>query len=184
MDLNDLKSGWQQAGGTLKSETDLQNMTKVKNHPSLKKIRRKLVIETLLMVSFLIIYYDWFDGDRKPLGINLLLVSSVLLIILNDIIGYIAISTPAKGANLKTYIHHFLMRIKLLSVVSVSLSFLYGISLLVFFSATITFTMKKYFIEAALVITLLLSIYFSYRIWSKWIKTLTSLSLEMEDNIK
>ena len=183
MELNDLKSGWQQAGGAHKTEADLQNMTKVKNHPALKKIRKKLVIETVLLTFFLFIYYDWFDGDRKPLFINLLLVSSVLLIIMNDIIGYISISRPARGENLKDNIQNYLTRIKRLSVLSLSLSFSYSISFIVFFSATITFTIKKYFIEAGLVITLLLSIYFSYRIWSKWIKNLANLSLEMEDKV-
>ena len=58
MELNDLKSGWQNAGGVFKSQEDLQRMTKVTNHPSLKKIRAKLIAETIGLTLFLFIYYD------------------------------------------------------------------------------------------------------------------------------
>ena len=56
MELSDLKSGWQNAGGEFKSEGDLQRMTEMVNHPSIKKIRTKLVIEIIMLVFFLFIY--------------------------------------------------------------------------------------------------------------------------------
>lgn len=181
MELNDLKSGWQHAGDGHKTETDLKNMTKVMNHPSLKKVRTKLLIEVILMTLFLFLYYSGFDGDKKSLLVNLLLVSSVILILLNDLIGYISISRPAKGGNLKINIQNYLRRIKRLSVLSICFSFLYSVSLIVFFSASITFTPRKYLIVAGFISILFLSVYFSYRIWSKWIGNLKNLSVEMEE---
>ena len=68
MELDDLKSGWQNAGGDLKSETDLQRMTRIANHPSIKKIRTKLIIESIVLLLILFIYYDWFDGNKKQLS--------------------------------------------------------------------------------------------------------------------
>ena len=65
MELTDLKSGWQNAGEAFKNEADLLNMTRITNHPSLKKIRMKLIAETIFLLFFLVIYYDWFDGDKK-----------------------------------------------------------------------------------------------------------------------
>jgi hypothetical protein len=37
MNIDDLKSGWQNAGGQSLSEKELEMMTKIQNHPSLKK---------------------------------------------------------------------------------------------------------------------------------------------------
>ena len=45
MELDDLRSGWQNAGGALKSEADLNYMRRITHHPTLKKIRRKLFFE-------------------------------------------------------------------------------------------------------------------------------------------
>lgn len=183
MELHDLKSGWQQAGGTYKTEAELQLMTSVASHPSLKKIRNKLAIEVVMMTFFLFIYYDWFDGDRKPISVNLLLVVSLVAIILNDVIGYISISKPMNGTTVKSSINNYLKRIKRLSVMSISLSFLYSVSLLVFFTATITLTSQKYFMGVVLICILMLSVYFSYRIWIKWIRSLESSVHEFEENV-
>lgn len=172
MELNDLKSGWQNTGGAFKSENDLQKMTKVTHHPTLKKIRTKLVFETIGLVLFLIVYYDGFDGDQKTFFVNALLISSLLLYILNDVIGYISIAKPIRGDNLKMSIRNYLMRIKRLSVFSLSISFLYGISLLVFFTSVINFTKEKNLILVGFIVALFLMTFLSLKIWTKWIKSL------------
>jgi len=51
MELNDLRSDWQNAGASFKSKTDIQNMTKIAHHPTLKKIRKKLIIETIFLIN-------------------------------------------------------------------------------------------------------------------------------------
>ena len=143
MELNDLKSGWQNAGGAFKNKADLQRMTKVVNHPSLKRIRIKLIAETIGLVLFLFIYYDWFDGDKKPFYENIVLVVGILLYIFNDVIGYISITRPVMEANLKLSIQHYLMRIKRLSVFSLIVSFIYSVSIIIFFTSVINFTKEK-----------------------------------------
>jgi len=171
MELNDLKSGWQNAGEALKSEADLLKMLKISNHPSLKKIRIKLIFETIMLLLFLAIYYDWFDGDKKPFYANALLVISLLLYIANDVIGYISIK-PISGLNLKISIENYLARIKRLSVFSLVVSFLYSGSLIVFFASIINFTREKSFILLGLVIVLFQIMFWSQRVWRRWIKSL------------
>src|SRR5664279_1488164 len=107
MELNDLKSNWQNAGGASKSECELQKMTKITRSPAIQRIRKKLIIETIALLMFSVVYYDWFDGDKKPVYANVLLLSSVLLYILNDVIGYIAIANPISGLNLKLSIQNY-----------------------------------------------------------------------------
>jgi len=172
MELNDLKSGWQNAGGAFRSEADLQKMTRIARHPSLKKIRIKLIMETIGLVFFLFVYYDWFDGDKKPFYVNLLLVSSLLLYISNDVIGYISITRPIRGINLKLSIQNYLIRLKHLSFFSLIISLLYSVSLIVFFTSVINFTKEKRLILAGIIIVLFQMLLLSFKIWSKRINKL------------
>ena len=172
MELNDLKSGWQNAGGAFKSEANLQRMIKVTNHPSLKRIRTKLIVETIGLVLFLFVYYDWFDGDKKPFYANLVLVVGLLLYIFNDVIGYISITRPIMESNLKLSIQNYLIRIKRLSVFSLVISFLYSISIIIFFTSVINFTKEKGLILVGIIVVLFQLIFLSFRIWNKWIENL------------
>lgn len=172
MELNNLKSDWKNAGEDFKSEADLLLMTKIANHPSIKKIRTKLIIEAIVLLFFLFIYYDWFDGDKKPFYANLSLVISLLLYIFNHVIGYISITRPIRGTNLKLSLQNYLMRIKRLSISSVIITFLYSISIIIFFTSVITFTKEKGLILVFSIVVAVQFILLSLRMWTKWIKNL------------
>ena len=167
-----MKSTWQNAGESSRSKADLERMTKVTNHPSLKRIRTKLTVETIALMVFLPLYKDWFDGDKKPLFANVLLLSGALLYILNDVIGYISIATPMRGKNLVASIRNYLVRIRRLSILSLITSFLYGAALTIFFASVINFTKEKYLILTGIIIALVASIYLSFRMWNRWIRNL------------
>jgi hypothetical protein len=182
MELENLKSGWQTAGSALRNEADLLKMTKITNHPFLKRVRRKLLIETLLLIFLLIVYYDWFDGDKKPFHANLLLVTGVLLYIANDIVGYISLLRPVRGINLKLSIENYLGSIKRLSLFSIGISFLYSISLIVFFASVINFTREKRFILLGIILILFQLMLWSARIWSARIKALKQQVKDLDTN--
>lgn len=172
MELSELKSGWQNAGGDFKSESDLQRMTRIVNHPSIKKIRTKLVIETIIMIFFLCIYYDWFDGEKKPFYANVALIAGLLLYIVNDVVGYISIVRPVMENNLRRSLQNYLRRIKRLSILSVIITFLYSISIIIFFTSTIIFTKEKGLMLVFSTVIVFQIILLSKRIWAKWIKNL------------
>lgn len=172
MELQELKSGWQNAGKAFKSEADLQRMTRLVNHPSLKKIRTKLIAETIILMFVLFIYYDWFDGDKKPFYANAALVAGLLLYIVNDVIGYISITGRVMNNNLRISIRDYLRRIKRLSFFSVIVTFLYSISIIVFFTSTIIFTKEKSLVLVFSSVVVIQLILLSSRIWAKWIKNL------------
>ncbi|HEY3372857.1 MAG TPA: hypothetical protein VGK10_18555 [Prolixibacteraceae bacterium] len=172
MELQDLKSAWQNTEVSIKSEADLLKMTKMKNHPSIKRIRTKLIVETIGFVFFLTIYYDWFDGDQKPLYANILLVIGLLLYIANDVIGYISIEKKLNGSDLKVSIEKYLARINQLSVFSLICTFLYSLCILLYFTSVIHFTKEKSFLLLGLVIVLIQILFWSHRIWNRWIKSL------------
>lgn len=172
MELNDLKSGWQNAGKAFKNETDLLNMTKIANHPALKKIRIKLIAESIFLLLFLIIYYDWFDGDRKPFYANVVLITGLLLYVANDVIGYVSIAKPILGLNLKLSVTNYFARIKRLAIFALVFSFLYSISLIIFFTSVIHFTREKRLLLVAMAVILFQLMFWSYRVWTKRIKSL------------
>jgi hypothetical protein len=172
MELNDLKSNWQNAGGAYKSEADVLRMTKIAHHPSLKKIRVKLIVETIFLLLFLIVYYDWFDGNKKPFYANMILVAGLLLYIANDVVGYFAIAKPISGLNLKLSIGNYFARIKRLAIFSLAFSFLYSISVIIFFTSVIHFTREKRFLLFGLSIILLQLMLWSFRVWTRRIKNL------------
>jgi len=172
MEYKNLKSGWQNAGVALKKEDDILKMTKITNHPSLKKVRKKLLIETALLIFLLVVYYDWFDGNQKPFVANLLLVMSLILYIANDIIGYISLVRPVRDTNLKLSFEKYLGSIKRFSIFSLLVSFLYSISFLVFFTSVIDFTREKRFILFGIILILIQAMFWSARVWGKRIKML------------
>jgi hypothetical protein len=172
MELDELKSGWQNAGGAFKSETDLKRMTRIVNHPSLKKIRTKLIVETIMLVFVFFIYYDWFDGDKKPFYANAALVVGLLLYIVNDVIGYVAIIKTVMENNLRMTIQNYLKRITRLSILSFIVTCLYSISIIIFFTSTIIFTKEKALMLVFITIVVCQLILFSSRMWVKWIKNL------------
>jgi hypothetical protein len=167
-----MKSNWQHAGGDVKSESELLNMTKITHHPTLKKIRRKFIAETVFLLFFLIVYYDWFDGDKKPFYANMILVAGLLLFMANNIIGYLSIATPVSGLNLKLSITNYFFRIKRLAVFSLVFSFLYSISFIVFFTSVIHFTREKSFLLGGIGIIFFQLMFWSFRVWTRWIKSL------------
>jgi len=172
MELNELKAGWKNAGGHLKSEEDLLSMTKVINHPAIKKIKTKLVIQVVLLLLFLFVYYDWFDGNKRPLYANLALVAGLLLYILNDVVGYVSLTKPVGAANLKQSVMHYLARVKRLFFFSVIVACLYSISIILFFTSTIIFTKEKGLVLMFCIVIIVQVIVLSSKIWSKWIKSL------------
>lgn len=180
MELQDLKSGWQNVDAPGKRDIDLLKMTRIKNHPTLKSIRTKLIIETIFFIFFLSVYYDWFDGDRKPMGANILLVSSMLLYIANNVIGYVSLFKKIDGLNLKASLENYLSRIRQLSVYSLICTCLYSISFFLFFTSVIKFTKEKSFLLWGMLIVLIQLLLWSQRIWNKWIKKLQQQVKDLE----
>ena len=118
MELDEFKSGWRNAGNRIKSQEDLEKMTKLVNHPVIKRIKTRLAIQIVVLLLFLLVYYDWFDGDQKPLYANLALVTGLVLYVLNDVAGYLSLMKPVGESNLRQSVWDYLMRVKRLSFFS------------------------------------------------------------------
>jgi len=165
MDINDLRAEWQNAGGGLVNEEKLRLMTKISQHPTLKKLRIKLILETVFLTILLFVYYDGFDGDKKPLYANVLLVLSILLYITNNVVGFLYIKNPVRANNISLSVQNHIIVLKRMSVFSLLSSVIYAVTLLFYFSVSIKFTSLKYVLVIILILSFAAVFYFSYKKW-------------------
>ncbi|SDF31904.1 hypothetical protein SAMN04487996_11010 [Dyadobacter soli] len=167
MNIDDLKSDWRNAGHESLSEKELAAMTRVRNHPALRKLRIKFMTEMVALTALLLLFYDGFDGAQKPLAVNAMLILSIALYITNNALGYLHIQNPMVSGNLREALArqvHSLRRMAAFSLVS---SVVYAAALLRFLTYQTVFTQRKYIILSALIITFILLFAYSWISWQR-----------------
>lgn len=172
MELNELRSGWKNTGNHLKSEKDLEKMTRMVNLPVVKRIKTRLAIQIVALLLFLLVYYDWFDGDRKPLYANGALIAGLVLYMLHDIVGYISLTRPVGDGNLKQSVVDYLKKVKRLSILSLLVTLLYSSAIMIYFTSTIVFTKEKGLVLLFSTVIIVQLIVLSSKLWARWIKKL------------
>lgn len=165
MENDALKSAWHHTGTPRKSTTYLESAIKESNHPVLKDIRRQLVFETVGFTLFLLVYYDFFDGDRKPLYANLLLAGAMLLVIGHNIAGYRLAARGMKDLDIRNLLEEHLSRIKTYAFVSISTRVLIMICLCIFFISAVSLDTHRYWLLALVAVILAVQITLLSRIW-------------------
>ncbi len=181
MEFDNLKSNWKKAGAGRKDQKELLMMTKIKNHPKIKRIRIKFIIETILIIVFLAVYYDGFDGATKPLWANLLLIGTTSLYIIIRFVGWLVLRSPINGDNLKASLLTFQNKLQRMAVSILLSSFLFGLAIILFFATSIDFTKGKYFMLAGMILSLILLVYISSRNWFKRVESINATLLEFND---
>ena len=181
MELDDIKSDWKNTGKGKRNQNELLKMTKIKNHPNIKKIRIKFIIEAVLLTIFLAVFYEGFDGATKPIWANTLLIISTTAYIIVRFLGWLVLRNPIKDGNLKKSLISFQNKLKQMAISILLTSFLFGSAIISFFTSSIDFTQEKYFVLAGMIITLLFLVYLSSRNWIKRIKGINETIIEFEN---
>lgn len=181
MELDNLKSNWKKAGVGKKDQNELLMMTKIKNHPDIKRIRTKFIIETILIIVFLAVYYDGFDGANKPLWANLLLIGATISYIIIRFAGWLVLRNPIKGENLKSSLITFKNKLQRMAISVLLTSFLFGSAIILFFASSIDFTKGKYFMLAGMALSLILLVYLSSRNWFKRVEGINTTLLDFNN---
>lgn len=172
MELNDLKATWSTVESPKISTQKIREMASEKMHPILSGIRKQLTIEIMVWSIFLICYYSMFDGDKKPVWINALLVLSVLLPIFHNLMGYRVAKYPVQGTNIQESLKNHLSKVKTYAVVSILTRQIYLIGFLLFFTYGLSFNSSKYISLLIISLIFLVQLFMSCRIWAKRIKSL------------
>lgn len=174
--MNDelLKSAWQSAAAPQQSPEALQNMLTEGKHPVLKRIRKQLLTEGLCFMAFLVAYYDFFDGDRKPAYANALLITGVVLILLHNLWGYLLTRKRLNTENVTVTLQHHVRGVRKWAVASVICRLAAIVCILLFFTSVITFTTTKWWLLAGAAFVALIQLVLLGMLWMNRIKTLQS----------
>ena len=172
MELEQLKSDWNKVSTAEKKAIELKMMLSEQRHPVLKGIRRQFAIEISGWSVFLICYYTMFDGDQKPVFINLLLVTSVMLSLLHNISGYWSSKYLMQGNDLVVSLKHYRKKMEVYALVSVCSRVLFASGLLVFFCYNISFDRTKYTILGLAITLFSVQIMLLANVWMRRLRSL------------
>lgn len=176
MDFENIKATWERAGTGKKSRDQLSDMIS-----GTKKIRRRLMIEAAMILVFMAVYYDGFDGADKPLWANALLLAAAIAYVLTRYAGWRTLGNPVKEKDLKKSLSRFQRSLKQILVSSLTTSFLFGSAIILFFTSSVDLTRKKYFILAGMLLWLVAVLYLSHRKWRERIKGITVTLMEFDE---
>ncbi|WPU96174.1 hypothetical protein SNE25_11660 [Mucilaginibacter sabulilitoris] len=172
MKLDELKYAWGKIETPVKSTDDIRLMLSENRHPVLKKIRKQLTIEMIGWSVFFICYYTMFDGDQKPVWINLTLIVSVLLPLIHNLMGYRFSKYLVNGNTINESLKNYLSKVKVYATVSIICRFFFATGLLVFFTYGLSFNTKKYISLGVIILIFLIQLSILYRLWAKRLKKL------------
>jgi cation transport ATPase len=167
MENDFLKSAWRRKATEDKNTQDLEKIIRDRGHRVVKKVRRQLIIEVIATVSFLIVYYDFFDGDKKPFLANTFLVMALVFMAGQNIVAFIQFRSEIKGENIGELLNDRVYKMKMYVIGSSILRLLVASSFLVFFVSVIKFTVVKYLILAGAILFFLIQLGVFIRTWSK-----------------
>lgn len=170
MDLNILKTEWQQAAkGKALAAQELEQMTKISKHPVLGRIRLKLIVEAAAMSVLLITFYDIFDGHLKPAYASVTLVLGVVFYLASNLYSFFTLQQPVKPGSIATSLQHYLLQLQRAKVFSLTSLVLLSVSLWVFFVSGVPLDLKRVLLLIAMGGLTFVFLYISLRTWTRWI---------------
>lgn len=183
MDINEMKANWQKSGQKEKNQVELQKMMRIGNHPVLKRIRIKIGIEVVLLLAFLMVYQDIFDGGNKSFLSNFLLVGSAILFIIADITGYFLLKNPIQDSAILKSLKKLLFRLRYSAYASVVTSLFFNLALIFFFVSGIELTTKKLLILTGIFLSLLVFMILSALVWRQRIAQINKEVSDFENGL-
>lgn len=172
MIIDELKNTWKSAGESHKTSSELRLMTELKNNGRLKRVRRRLLIESVLVLAFLTLFYTGLDGADKPLWTIVTLILSGVVYIVNRLIGYRTTQNIKPDTDVFKMSQDLIQKLERLSVSSGMSALFFGAAVILFMTIEIDFNTQKYTMLAGLIVSLLAFSFLSFRIWKKQISRL------------
>lgn len=164
--MEELKAAWQNMGaGQHKSPGDLKQY--LRKLPVRRSVLFQMILETAALTLFLIFYYDAFDGDKKPLYLNLLLAGAVGFVILHNLTGIAQAMNVLKGKNLRDVLSGYASRLKIFAAVSVASRAGMYICLLLFFTWAVELNTFKVWVLIGVALVFLGQMLLLVRVWLK-----------------
>nr|WP_288810961.1 hypothetical protein [uncultured Sphingobacterium sp.] len=172
MEFNELKATWNTVKTPQVSPNDIKKMLSENNHPVLKRIRKQLTIEIIGWSMFLVCYYTMFDGEQKPIWINMLLVIAILSPIIHSLMGYRFSKYLVWGSNIQEMLKNYLSKVKTYGITSIILRQIYLIGLLIFFSYGLSFNSNRYIVMSVVALIGVIQLVITCRLWKNRVNDL------------
>ncbi|CAG5010495.1 hypothetical protein DYBT9275_04734 [Dyadobacter sp. CECT 9275] len=170
MNIDQLKNDWKDFQPDHTGIEEPSMLKKGKSISQLNAIRLRLAIEMVSSVLFLAVYYTMFDGEKKPMYANLLLVGSFLMVIIHGMTGYVAAKNIISGENILQSMTSYHKKLKGYAKVSLLARTASLICLLIFFGCTVELNAEKSWIFAALLLLVAFQAFINYKLWAERIK--------------
>jgi hypothetical protein len=170
MEIDELKSVWKNIETPAKTTEEIQLMLLENKHPILKKIRKQLTLEIIIWSVFLFCYYNIFDGDKKPMAINIILISGFLLSLVHNLMGYRSTKYLLNGSTIKESLENYLSGVKSYAIISILSRVLLMTGFILFFTYGIHFNAGKYLSLAVIILIFLIQLFLLYRLWAGRLK--------------
>lgn len=120
------------------NEAGLKPMLQPLTRAVFKKVRAQLLWEACLFSAILFTYYDIFDGYRKPLYANIILVAAGVGILTHSMLGYRRFRPAREADDLRGALKTQLKRLRRYAFYSVVTRGAWTLALAVFFGAALT----------------------------------------------
>jgi len=172
MGIDELKNTWKSAGESHRTSSELKLMTELKHNGRLKRIRRRLLIESMLVLAFLTLFYTGLDGADKPLWTIVTLILSGVVYIINRLSGYHTTQNIKPDTTVYQMSQDLIKQLERLSVSSGMSAIFFGAAIILFMTIEIEFNTQKYTMLAGLIVSLFAFSFLSYNIWRKQISRL------------
>jgi len=149
MRIEEMKSLWAGQPVEVKQKEALAGMLTEKSHPILKGIRKQLLLEISSWLIILCVYYSMFDGEKRPLAVNVVFIIGMLQAIAVNFTGYLAARNVIHGDNIITSIAVYLEKLRrfkwgslfsrIIFIGAMLFFFFYGLDMAVFRTLSIVF---------------------------------------------
>lgn len=141
-------------------------------HPARREMRRQMLVEIVLLMIFLWVYYDFFDGDRRPWGVNALMVAAVGLVIVHNVVGYVFSRRAMRGDHLQEMVRQHVAAMRRFAVASVLMRVGMTVCVLVFLSYGIIWDTWKVWVLAGIVLVAAAQLAWLGMIWRRRIRAI------------
>ncbi|NMM48501.1 hypothetical protein [Marinigracilibium pacificum] len=182
--MDELQELWQGSEHDQNSKFNKEaffNMIKLKSHPELMRIRIKMIVEIVSMLLLLAIYFDAFDGAERPFWLNILFVISIIFYVLSDVNALVQLSNPIRGNNLLLSLSSFKKVLYLNRNLNLISSFIFSIMLWLYFMFVVDFDNLKVIMASGMVITFIVLMYLSFKLWNNRIKKIEESITDLND---
>ncbi|MFK7924091.1 MAG: hypothetical protein AB8H47_19190 [Bacteroidia bacterium] len=182
MDLEQFKSAWQQSDDdSPKPMDELYKILKMKTKKSMGRFRFRLIVESVLLTFFLVLFYDAFDGYNKPWALNLLLGLAVGGTILHNLYALRFIHLGLEGQDLRESLHFMSQRFRQQGGVAALLLVGYNLAWLSYASVNVELS-KFVIIGLSLALVVILAVaFFTNRSWQKQAQAMETQLHELEN---